>query len=287
MIEEHSREMKDRKNIEKNRYLENLPLSIKWKMNGENYISPYKRNSVVLDINTSEKTRIKAYKFMNTFINGISEIDGRIYVEKMEANDNTIFSLLQSKYKCKLYEKQAKLRNNLNISEIKMQPLYSLKYTGDLCFEIYEKTKNDSWNLLQNIDICDSEIIENKFIDIFSKLRNDAISKKNITDKENIRQQEKLKEKIKLVEEEKTREEQIRIEKEKMMNKQKIQKEIESHIEKWNNMNKVLTYVEELRSMLYNNLNEKNLILKYCDYVEKIYNKSKFYEEILKFSKNI
>lgn len=52
-------------------------------------------------------------------------------------------------------------------------------------------------------------------------------------------------------------------------------------------MNKILMYVDELRSMAYVNENKKNLILKYCDYVEKIYNKSEFYEEILEFSSNV
>lgn len=33
--------------------------------------------------------------------------------------------------------------------------------------------------------------------------------------------------------------------------------------------------------------NERTLLLNYCDYVEKIYSKSKFYKEILEFSQEL
>lgn len=46
-------------------------------------------------------------------------------------------------------------------------------------------------------------------------------------------------------------------------------------------------YINDLRSMSGVSDNERKLILKYCDYVEKLYSKSEFYEEILGFSQEL
>lgn len=291
LIEEHSREMDKRKNMNKNMYLKNLPLKIRWKLDGEINPYSYERETVVLSINTSEKTRSKAYKFMSTFISCISKIGGRVYVDKMNNNDNTMFTLLESRYKCSFYEKQVKLRDKIKAENRKMSPLYDLEYNGELCFEIFgeKKDKNvkDSWDLLQTIKMCNSDSIEGKLVDLFSKLRDDAISKKIIIDQEMEKQQEERKKEIKQWEEDKIREEQAHIEKEKLIKKQKMQEMIKTHIDKWEYINKVSIFINDLRSMIGVSDNEKKLILEYCNYVEKIYSKSEFYKEILEFSQRL
>lgn len=286
MIEEHSSEMNNRKNINKDKYLENLPFSIRWKLKGEIYTYSNVRKTVVLDISTSEKTRDKAYRFMSTFISCISKIGGGVYVENMQNDDNTMFTLLESRYKCSLYEKQVKLRDKIKIGERKMRPLYDLEYTGDLCFEVFgeEINKKDTWELLQTIEFYKSDTIESKLIDLFYKLREDAISKKIIIDQEMAKQQQEREKEIKQWEEEKIREDQAHKEKEKLLKKQKMQEKIKNHIDKWENINKVLEYVNDLRHMSGISDNERKLILKYCDYVEKTYSKSEFYKEVLEFS---
>ncbi|MTK12245.1 MAG: hypothetical protein F8N39_09185 [Clostridiaceae bacterium] len=287
MIEEHSREMDNRKSIDKNKYLEKVPFSIRWKLKGEIYPYSNERKKVILDINTSEKVRGKAYKFMTTFISCISEIGGKVYVDNTRNNDNTMVTLLESRYKCSLYEKQIKLRDKIKAEERKMSPLYKLEYNGNLCLEIFSENKKDSWELLQTVEIYNSDIIESKLEDLFYKLREDSISKKIIIDQEAAKQQEERQKEIRQREEDKIREEQAHIEKEKLIKKQKMQEKIKNHMDKWEHINKVLMYINDLRSMSGASDNERKLILKYCDYVEKIYSKLEFYKEILEFSQKL
>ncbi|WP_035283848.1 MULTISPECIES: hypothetical protein [unclassified Clostridium] len=291
MIEEHNREMDYRKDITKKKYLENLPLRVRWRMEGEIKPCTNGRKTIVMSINTSEKIRVKAYKFMNAFINCISKIGGSVYVDKTEDNDNTMFMLLESQYKCNLYEKQVKLRDRIKSEDRKMSPLYELEYNGDLSFEVFAETKgkgmNDKWESLQTIEIYKSDTIESKLVDLLWKLRDDSISKKIIINQEMAKQQEAREKHIKQLEEDKILEEQIRMEKEEFIRQQKMHEEIKKHINKWEVINKVLMYISDLRSMSGVNDNERKLILNYCDYVEKIYSKSDFCKEILKFSQEL
>ncbi len=100
MIEEHNCEMNNRKSISKYNYLEYLPFKIQWKLKNELDTHSNNKNTIVLDINTSERLRGKAYKFMNIFIKCISKMGGDVYVDSTENNDNTMFTLLESRYKC-------------------------------------------------------------------------------------------------------------------------------------------------------------------------------------------
>ncbi len=172
-----------------------------------------------------------------------------------------------------------------------MTPLYELEYTGDLYFEIFEKNKDnnvkESWGLLHTIEINNSDNIVSKLVDLLHKLRDDAISKKAIIDKEKIKKDEERKKQIKKWEEDRIREEQAKIDKEELLKKQKTEQKIRSHLDKWEYINKTLLYVNELRSISDASDEEKELILKYCDYVEKFYNKSEFYKEITGFYKEL
>lgn len=291
MIEEHNREMDNRKNINKNKYLEDLPFGVRSRMKGEIYPYLNGRKTDVLSINTSEMGRGKSYKFMNAFINCIFKIGGRVYVDKTEDDDNTMFMLLESQYKCNLYEKQVKLRDKIKREDRKMSPLYELEHNGDLCFEVFAETKekgmNDKWESLQTIEIYKSDTIESKLVDLLWKLRDDAISKNIIINQEMAKQQEAREKHIKQLEEDKIREEQIRMEKEEFIRQQKRQEDIKNHIDKWECINKALMYINDLRSMSGVNDIERKLILNYCDYVERIYSKSEFYKEILQFSQEL
>lgn len=289
MIEEHNREMDNRKDITKKEYLKNLPSGVRWRMEGK--ITPCidGRKTIVMSIDTSEKIRIKAYKFMNAFINCISKIGGHIYVDKMEDDDNTMVTLLDSRYKCNLYEKQVKLRNRIKTENRKMSPLYKLEYNSDLCFEVFaeDKDKNNKWESLQVIEIHKSDIGESKLADLFWRLRDDAISKKIIIDQEMEKQQEARKKQIKQWEEDEIREERTRMEKEELIRKQKMQEKIKNHMDNWEDINKVSMYINDLRTVSGVNDYERKLILNYCDYVEKLYSKSEFFKEILEFSQEL
>ena len=289
MIEAHNREMNNRKDITKKEYLKNLPFGVRWRMEGKS--TPYidGRKTIVMSIDTSEKIRTKAYKFMNAFINCISKIGGNVYVDNMEDDDNTMVTLLNSRYRCKLYEKQVKLRNRIKTDNRKMSPLYELEYNGHLCFEVFaeHKDKNNKWELLQAIEIHNSDVVESELSDLFWRLRDDAISKKIIIDQEREKQEEARKKQIKQWEEDEIREERIRMEKEELIKKQKMQEEIKNHMDNWEYINDISMYINDLRTVSGVSDKEKKLILNYCEYVEKLYSKSDFFKEILEFSQKL
>lgn len=287
LIEEHSLEMENRKNISKNKYLESLPHGFRWETTKRINTNINGIKKVVMSIDTSEKMRTKAYKFMNGFINCISKIGGNAYVDKVEADDNTKFTLLGSEYKCNLYEKQTKLRNRAKIENKKMSPLYEAEYTGNLYFEVLSEDKNDKLQLLQELEINNSDMIKSKLAELLLKLRDDAICKKKIIDYEASKREELIEKQYRKHIEEKQHEEQVRIKKAELEERQKIQEKIKLHIDKWEDTNRALIYINDLR--LISGLSEHNrvLLLNYCDYVEEIYNKSEFYKEILEFSQEL
>ncbi|MBC2456573.1 hypothetical protein HGI53_04790 [Clostridium beijerinckii] len=287
MIEEHNREMDNRKDITKKEYLKDLPSGVRWRMEGK--ITPCLdgRKTIVMSIDTSEKIRIKAYKFMNAFINCISKIGGNVYVDKMEDYDNTMATLLESRYKCKLYEKQVKLRNRIKTDNRKMSPLYELEYNGDFCFEVFAEDKNKKWESLMAIEIHNSGVGESKLADLFWRLRDDAISKKTIIEQERAKQEEARKKQIKQWEEDEIREERIRMEREELIKKEKIQEKIKNHMDNWEYINNISMYINDLRTVSGVSDDERKLILNYCEYVEKLYSKSDFFKEILEFSQKL
>lgn len=291
LIEEHRQETDKRKKIEKNKYVENLPMSLRWNMQDKVKLNPFHHKVVVLDINTSDTKRIKAYKLMNTFISYLSKFGGRLYVEKFENSDNTRFDLLESIYKCCLYEKHVKLRDKLIAEERKMKPLYNLEYTGDLCFEIYVKNKkqdkNNEWELIDIIEIEKSESIEEKLKCIFTKLREDAITRKVVIDEETAKLYAEREKEFKEWEEKEKQDEQAKIEKAKLQEKQQLQEIIRNQMIKWENIKKVIEYINELRSEAEVGESEKIIISKYCDYVEEIYCKSVFFKEIIEFMQKV
>lgn len=288
LINEHNRELDAREKQKKEKYLEQLPHEILWQMGSHGY---YRRNSVVLDIQTSEKVRNRAYRFLDTFIACIKDLDGTVQVDTSVANDNTQFTLLQSPYVCRLVERQVKLRDVLKSNENKMRPLYELVYTGKLEFLIYEKHNNysgkDEIKILWSLKDDDDGAIEDKLMNLLNRLIQDALAKKIVIDEDTEKRLIEYKEQ-KTKWEEKQRQEELEKHKQKLLEKkQQARLKIENHMNKWNCLNKMLTYVSELREISSIAEDERILIEKYCSYVQDVYDKDAFYKEIIEFAKEL
>lgn len=287
LIEEHSREIKLRIEYKKEEYLHHLPNSVRWKLKGRLVSDFGRREVIVLDINTSDKTRNKAYRIINTFIAYISKLGGNVCVDNLRPKDNIMVNLLGSQYKCAIYEYQIKQRDTLEIQQRKMRPLYEKEYNGNLCFEIYENIQKvkfeENWYSFKKIDINKDDSTEIKIADILKVLREDAMAKKLIIDEEIQKQDEKFKKELEELEEEQYRKEHIHIEEKKKEKEQKIRNQIEVHMSEWESICRAQRYIIELRNTSYIDENEKEIILRYCDYVENIYSKFKFYENIILF----
>lgn len=288
LINEHNKELDAREKQKKEKYLEQLPREILWQMGSHGY---YRRNSVVLDIQTSEKVRNRAYCFLDTFIACIKDLDGRVQVDTAEAYDNTQFTLLQSPYVCRLVEVQVKFRDVLKSNEKTMRPLYELVDTGKLEFLIYEKQTNYSdkaaIKILWSIKDDDTGAIEDKLMNLLSLLIQDALAKKIVIDEDTEKRLIEYEEQRTKWEEER-RQEEVEKHKQKLLEKkQQVRLEIENHMYKWNCMNKMLTYISELREISSIAEDEHILIEKYCSYVQEVYDKDGFYKEIIEFAKEL
>ena len=139
LINDHNRELEQREKQKKEKYLAQLPHEILWQMGNHGYIYSNRKKSVVLDIQISEKSRNRAYCFLDTFITCIKELEGTVQVDTSDTNDNTQFTLLHSTYICHLAEVQVKLRDVLGSNSRAMRPLYEPVGTGKLKFLIDEK----------------------------------------------------------------------------------------------------------------------------------------------------
>lgn len=292
LIDEYEKELNFRQELIKTEYIKSLPINLQFKLERKFYHNYGYKKNIVLDINTSDKTRNKAYRTLYNFMEWIRELGGYVSVDKIAADDNTMISLLHSRYRCKIYEKQIKLRNKSNEKNFKsMKPLYELEYTGELYFEVYserlESKEKDKWQLIHSISFDKLGGIEKKFKELFLKLREDAISKKVIEDEKWSKHQAKWEEEQKRDEEERILKAEAEIEREKLEKKKQLQEQINTQIKNWKYIKYAEEYVEELLSDKSFNEKDKKVIIDYCNYVKSVYNKAEFYNGILEFMINI
>ncbi|EPY2278988.1 DUF4097 family beta strand repeat-containing protein [Clostridium sporogenes] len=95
MIEEHSSEMNNRKNINKDKYLENLPFSIRWKLKGEIYTYSTAGN-VTLEISSTAEflfeTKTVTGKIQSDFpVNAEESTDKRKVEGQIGTKSNKVF----------------------------------------------------------------------------------------------------------------------------------------------------------------------------------------------------
>ena len=129
--------------------------------------------------------------------------------------------------------------------------------------------------------------IEDKLIDMLSKLIQDALAKKIVIDLENEKRQKEYEEQREKRDEERRQEELEEHRKKLLKDKQQAQLKIEKHMDKWNYINKMITYITQLRQSSNMIEDDRLLIEKYCSYVEEVYDKKEFYKEIIEFTKEL
>ena len=285
MIEDHNREIKEREMAAKDSYVENLPIRVRLTMRSEH--SGHKRNKNVMAINTSDKCRNRAYRFMNTFIEAIRELGGSIHVESGENEDNTCFSLLKSNYKCSIVESQVKYREIKNKEEKSMRPLYELKNIGKLEFSLYERgignNRKESLKQIYSVSDTDDLSLEDRIEEIFRLLRVNVIQRNAEILAEEGRHQKEYEQRMREWEEEKAREEHEKTEKAKRERKRQNQSIIEKYMDKWEHMNRINAYIAFIRDDQTIMNEDKEKLERYCTYIESLYDKGELYKEIYQF----
>lgn len=280
LIIDHSKEIEKRKSMDKEKYKEYLPFEIQYKLKYERH----REKRAVLNIDVSQKQSSRAYKFMNCFIEAVQAIGGHVNADTRN-NDNTVIKFPHCIFECFLAERRGKYRD-IKPSETKsMRPSYEIVDTGKLIFKIYTTDKN---GIQHNEYIYDEDkmLLKEQISDIFINLRPLYI---DIT-KANINTQ-RMREKE---DEERYRKWELKWEEEKVEKENKKQQEllekqqsdIEQHIKKWNYINQIDTYILEMRTYAQTNQSEekKEILVGYCDYVESLFSKNEFLNDIIKFA---
>ena len=275
LINKHNSEFEIRKAKEKNKFKDYLPFSVQYRFKHERY----QDKSAVLNIDVSDEHRNRAYRFMYCFIEMVQVLGGTVFVDSRNS-DNTVIRFPYGTLECSLVEKRGKYRD-IKLKDAKtMRPLYDTINTGKLIFKIHtvkssskqqEEIVFDEENLSLNNQIADIFIaIRPILIDLFKESM--EIEKK----------QEEEYEQIKLRWEEKEKAEEKKKQKE---NKIKQQSIIVKHIEKWEQLKSIETYVNEIKSYgeVHADDEAKDLIEKYCDYVLNMFDKNDFYIDIVEF----
>ena len=275
LINKHNSEFEIRKAKEKNKFKDYLPFSVQYRFKHERY----QDKSAVLNIDVSDEHRNRAYRFMHCFIEMVQVLGGTVFVDSRNS-DNTVIRFPYGTLECSLVEKRGKYRD-VKLKDAKtMRPLYDTINTGKLIFKIHtvkssskqqEEIVFDEENLSLNNQIADIFIaIRPILIDLFKESM--EIEKK----------QEEEYEQIKLRWEEKEKAEEKKKQKE---NKIKQQSIIVKHIEKWEQLKSIETYVNEIKSYgeVHADDEAKDLIEKYCDYVLNMFDKNDFYIDIVEF----
>lgn len=275
LINKHNSEIEIRKVKEKNKFKDYLPFSVQYRLNYERH----PENSAVLNIDVSDEQRNRAYIFMHCFIEMVQALGGSVTVDYRN-DDNTVIRFPYCTFECSLVEKRGKYRD-IKLKDTKtMRPLYDSINTGKFIFKIY--TVKRSVNQQEELVYDEENLsLNNQIADIFIAIRPILIDliKESI---EIEKKQEEKYEQRKLKREKKEKEEEQKKQKE---NKIKQQSIIVKHIEKWEQLKFIETYVNEIKSYGEGHADDevKELIERYCDYVLVMFDKNDFYIDIIEF----
>lgn len=282
IIEEHAKEIRNREIRKKEKYIDELSFSASYSRKRTVSAKPM----VVMDIDVSKSQEKRAYIFMNYFIKSFMLGGGCVAVDEVSKDnkDNTSIIWHNVRLSCRLFEQRVKYRDLKDKPYGTMLPSYALVPTGRLIFIILD---SDQKEILKVSDDNETKI-EHDIQLLFIELRKIiiALSKKieqenEIKRKENERSYHTWEMKWEAEKAEKEREEQR---KQRENHRYQISKQI-SH---WNELNKIKNYIEELRNSTDSILQEnREEVERYCQYVETIFTKEEFYQEILAFIKMV
>ena len=282
IIEEHAKEIRNREIRKKEKYIEELSFSASYSKKRTVSTTPV----VVMDIDVSKQQEKRAYIFMNYFIKSIMLVGGTVEVDTVNKDnkDNTKIIWHNVRLSCRLFEQRVKYRELKDRPYGLMIPSYTLVPTGKLIFTILD---SDQKEIVQISD--DNEIkIEHEIQFLFIELRKIIVALSQQIEQENEikrKEDERSYHTWEMKWEAKKEEEQRENQRKQIEN---YRHQIGNQIAHWNELNKVKNYVEELRNStgLISQENKEE-IEKYCQYVETIFTKEEFYQEILAFIKMV
>ena len=278
LINNHNIEIENRKAKQKNKFKEFLPFSVRYRLSHEGYHEGYSVNGPVLNIDVSDEQRNRAYGFTHWFIELVQVLGGSVSVAQRN-DDNTVISFPHCTFECSLIEKRGKYRDVKSKDEKTMRPLYDTIYSGKFVFKIYTVNQRGTQ---ENEMVYDEEnlSLQDQIAEMFIAIRPilvDSIQKRVELEKQ--REEEYML--LELEWEKEKNENELKKQRENRIKQQSI---IEKHIEKWEYLKSIESYVNEIR--IYgegHDEQDRELIEKYCDYVQGLFNKNDFHIAIMDF----
>lgn len=268
LILEYDRVEKKREENEKYSYIEELPFSLqfeeKQKVNYED--SP---DQTILDLHVSPSKRKLAYTFVNRLLRGIELLGGQVYI----GHEKDYYTELQLPYvSWKILLIEQKVRGN---TEKNMQPVYRKKYSGILRFELINLENKKKF-----IYTDESESLANQLEAIFLDLRKEYLPirdkkceerRKNEVEQELIRARHETEELAK---------EQEKLKAEIDEKRNMLKEEVFEHIEYLEGIKKIEKYLQDIQSILCEDIENKEVLQNYVEKVQRLYNMNKFTEII-------
>nr|WP_286314234.1 hypothetical protein [Mammaliicoccus lentus] len=268
LILEYDRIEKKREENKKYSYIEELPFRLqfeeKQKVNYED--SPDK---TILDLHVSPSKRKLAYMFINKLLRGIELLGGQVYIGQ-EKDYYTELQLPYVSWKILLFEQ--KVRGN---SEENMQPVYRKKYSGILRFELINLENKKKFIYTDGLESLANQLeaifldLRKEYLPIRDKKREER--RKNEVEQELIRARHETEELAK---------EQEKLKAEIDEKRNSLKEEVFEHIEYLEGIKKIEKYLQDIQSILCEDIENKEVLQNYVEKVQRLYNMNKFTEII-------
>lgn len=279
LIDEHNKEIEKRRLHEKEKYKDYMSYELQYRLK----YTKYQGSRPVLNIEVSDKQRTRAYTFMDYFIEAIQAVGGSISVENRN-NDNTIIKFPYCTLECSLLETKCRYKD-LKPTDVKtMKPFYDMVDSGKLEFRIYSinKGKDKLFELTYKEDI---NALKDQIKDIFIDLRAVLIEISNKNREAKRLEDEAYAERNRKWEIQQQREKEEAEQKKLQELRIKHQEVVQKHIEKWEHINEVESYLSDIRLFAAKQPDDLKLKMKqYCDYVEMLFDKKAFIADIVEFT---
>lgn len=219
--------------------------------------TPYRDNIAVLPISVSEKQTNRALRIMNTLINLVSELGGKVIVNRGD-KDNATFIVFNHNFTFEMNEIMIKQRTKLLeakeiISNTEFKPMYEKLHSGllEISFaEISDNRKREKCTKSLHFQDSLNEPLEKQLGEIFIslfKIANETAIAKYISERE-YEKRKKEEQQLREIEAENLREKQ-KIEA-KNQRRVKFHQHIDRHMEEWFKYQNLKKYINDLSELL-------------------------------------
>jgi hypothetical protein len=219
--------------------------------------TPYRDNIAVLPISVSERQTNRALRIMNTLINLVSELGGKVIVNRGD-KDNATFIVFNHNFSFVMNEIMIKQRNKLlepkeEISYTEFKPMYEKLHSGLLEIDFAALSDNrtrEKYSKRLHFQDSINEPLEKQLGEIFLslfKMANEAAIARYISERE-YGKRRKEEQRLREVEAENLKEKQ-KIEA-KNQRRSKFHQNIDRHIDEWFKYQNLKKYINDLDELL-------------------------------------